>query len=58
MLHYFFHLMRFKVYLPQTLFLFFISMPIVLKYAQFHLGFDTFQTIMNGRHTHRSIRVE
>ena len=58
MLHYFFHLMHFKVYLPQTLFLFFISMPIVLKHTQFHFCLNTFQPIMNGRHTHRSIRVE
>ena len=51
-------MMDIDVYLLQTLFLIFISMPIVLKYTQFHLGFNTFQPIMNGRHTHRSIRVE
>ncbi len=51
-------MMDVNVYLLQSLFLFFISMPIVLKYTQIHLGFDTFQTIMNGRRTHRSIGVE
>ena len=55
MLHYFFCLMNLNVDLLQAIFLFFITMPIVLKHTQFHFGFDTFQPIMNGRHTHRSI---
>jgi len=40
MLHYFFYLMNFKVNLLQTLILFFISMLIVLKHIQLHLGFN------------------
>ena len=48
-------MMDVNVYLLQTLFLFLIIMPIVLKHTQFHLGFDALQTIVNDRRTYRSI---
>ena len=40
-------MMDVNVYLLQMLFLFLIIMPIVLKHTQFHLGFDTFQTVVD-----------